>query len=156
MSKKNVEPLVINAVIGAATKGQTTAQIMQLTGLTEKKIHQIARDANVRLKPSGKRIPDDVKAKISEMFENGSTRREIAMTFGISTRSVSSYIHKERNEPEIPAESGGPNEPPVPPQSNPTDDGRQGAEKLIVELVSTTVDLVSAINALTDRLRACL
>ena len=155
MSKKNVDPLVINAVIGAATKGQTTAQIMQLTGLTEKKIHQIARDANVRLRPSAKRIPDDVKAKIPDMFENGSTRREIAMAFGISTRSVSEYIRKEKSEPETTAGSGEPKESPATPQSDSVNDGHPGAEKLIVELVSTTVELVNAIHALVDRLRAC-
>lgn len=118
MSRKKVEPLIASAVIGAAAEGQTTAQIMELTGLTEKKIQQIAKGAGIKIKRSTSHIPDDVKAKIAEMHKNGYTRREIAMAFGISTRSVSTYIPKDKPEPKAAAENGGADEPPVTPDTS--------------------------------------
>ena len=112
MSRKKVDPLTANAVIGAAVEGKTTSEIMELTGLTEKRIQQIARGAGLKIRRSTSRIPDEVRAKIAEMHAAGRTHREIAMALGISTRSVSTYIPKAGEELDA---GGGESEPPKTP-----------------------------------------
>ena len=144
MSRKKVEPLIASAVIGAAAEGQTTAQIMELTGLTEKKIQQIARGAGVKIRRSTSHIPDDVKAKIAKMYENGYTLREIAMAFGISTRSVSTYIPKDKPEPEATAGNGGADEPPTPDTSSPLDESAPNLAEAIIKLAEAINTLAKA------------
>ena len=126
MGGKKTEPLIVSAVIGAATEGKTTSEIMELTGLTEKKIQQIARGAGLKIRRSTSRIPDDVRAKIAEMHAEGHTRREIAAAFGISTRSVSTYIPKMTDEAEADTGDDGAGELQKPSTNGPTDD--QGAQ----------------------------
>lgn len=124
MSRKKVDSLIANAVIGAAVEGKTTSEIMGLTGLTEKKIQQIARGAGLKIRRSTSRIPDETRAKIAEMYKEGHTRREIATALGISTRSVSTYIPKDKPEPEATVGNGGHSEPSVTlDRSSPLDEG---------------------------------